>query len=246
MSNTKFDDFFYDGELILLSDVLTDDGTLMDNYDRFSLYCPYCQSVRLKFYSRTSQKSAYLSTWPDSKHAEYCPASFTPAKKKESVNYYEELSSKQIQDKLNSLLRSLTKDDCEQIHSNQSKLVKVANDAAGSITPAYARYLPKRTLESIPCIEPELRDIPIAFYGKAYVEFTPEFHNPEYNQIHLKRPSNKKLFLYMKNGETDLYVPKNVDTDILYTVIFIGVYDTGEIFPRLISHGAFLLCPAKD
>lgn len=50
----------------------------------------------------------------------------------------------------------------------------------------------------------------------------------------------------MKNGETDLYVPKNVDTDILYTVIFIGVYDTGEIFPRLISHGAFLLCPAKD
>ena len=66
MSNTKFDDFFYDGELIQLSDALTDDGTLMDNYDRFSLYCPYCQSVRLKFYSRASQKSAYLSTWPDS------------------------------------------------------------------------------------------------------------------------------------------------------------------------------------
>ena len=246
MSNTKFDDFFYDGELVQLSDALTDDGTLLDCYDRFSLYCPYCQSVRLKFYSRTSQKSAYLSTWPDSKHADYCPASFTPTKKNEDTNYYKALSEGQIQDKLNAILRSITKSDNEQSHSAQSKLVRVANDTTSSSTPKYASYLPKRILESIPYIEPELRDIPIAFYGKAYVEFVPDLRHPKNNQIHLKRPSNKKLFLYMGNGETDKYVPKNIDAGTLYTVVFIGIYNTGKTFPELINPGAFLLRPAKN
>ena len=41
MSNTKFDEFSYANELVLLSDALAEDGTLLDCYDRYSLYCPY-------------------------------------------------------------------------------------------------------------------------------------------------------------------------------------------------------------
>ena len=239
MSNTKFNEFSYEGSLVQLSDALTEDGTLMDNYDRYSLYCPYCESVRLKFYSRTFQKNAYLATWPDSKHAEYCPASFAPAKKAEDVGYYRELSEEQIQDKLNAVLRSLTKNDNEQSHSTQSKLVRVANDTTSSSTPTYARYLPRHSFYRLYDIEPELKGIPVAFYGEAYVEFVPEW-NSNLNQIHLKHKSSKKLFLYMKNGETDKFTQK-VDANTLYTVVFIGIINPSGKFPELVKPGAFII-----
>lgn len=246
MSNTKFNDFFYEGELIQLTDALTDDGTLLDCYDRFSLYCPYCQSVRLKFYSQTSQKNAYLATWPGDVHPEECPASFTPAKKKELTNYYEKLSPEQVQDKLNIYMRRYTSKENFNLPKAGANTTRITSATSNSVSNTKKYILPQKSLSSpLTQIDDNLRNLPIVFYGKAYVEFTLS-KNSKFNQIHLKRESNKKLFLYMENGLSKLNIPENFDANILYTVVFIGIYDTGAKFPRLINYGAFLLEPTKD
>lgn len=246
MSNTKFDEFSYENELVRLSDALTDDGTLLDCYDRFSLYCPYCQSVRLKFYSRTSQKNAYLATWPDSKHADYCPASFTPAKKKETVEHYKSLSSEQIQNKLASYMRRFTSKKSANSSMNNANHVGSAR-ITGSLISSKEKYvLPQKSLKTrINQIDDNLRNIPIVFYGKVYVEF--ELHcGGDANQIILKNEFSKKSFLRMNNGSSKFNIPENFDKDTLYMMVFIGIYGSSGDYPSLIKYGAFSIVPVNQ
>ena len=201
----------------------------------------------MKFFSASSQKNAYLATWPGDIHTEECPASFTPAKKKETTDYYESLSPEQIQDKLASYMRRFTSKKSADLSKNGTNHVSSTHITSSSISNKERYILPQKSLDSqITQIDDNLRNIPIVFYGKTYVEFVPNPFNPKYNQIHLKRKSNKKLFLYMENGETDKYIPENIDEDTLYMVVFIGIYEGKAKFSRLFDEGTFLLRPTTD
>lgn len=57
-------------------------------------------SARLKFTSATSQRAAFLSTWPGDVHAPNCDYGFESASKREICEHYTMLTDDQIQDKL--------------------------------------------------------------------------------------------------------------------------------------------------
>lgn len=240
MTTTKFDEFFYDNELVNLQDALDFRGTLDESYGRTFLYCPYCHIARLKFFSKTTQKNAYLATWPNSQHSSDCPAQYTPEIKKELKDYYEHLSENQIQDKLNAFIRSLeSREESKQSKglSNSSTFSSISNTSSSTSR----RILPQRTLSSIPHIDDNLRNIPILFHGKAYVEFELHGNFGQLNRIILKRETTKKPFLYMNNGDSAKFIPEGINENTLYNVVFIGLYETAKRFPKLIKNGSFVI-----
>ncbi len=246
MSDTKFDKFYYNGSTVYLYNVLTRNGTLDEQYDRFSLYCPYCKEARLKFVSATSRKSAYLATWVGEEHSANCLAGYTPAYKKELIDYYKSLSEEQISDKLDVYLRILTNRDNGNVSSKQSTQAEGKSSNSFNSSSSTGKRLPHRTLKTIPHIEDELRNLPILFYGRAYVGFEKRnFSDGPRIRMFLRREDTGKPFLYMNNGEPYKYVPKNFDDTILYNVVFIGVYKSKRTFPDLIEAGAFKLSPAN-
>lgn len=85
MPDNKFESFFYENNIFYLEDNLTNDGKLLPTFNRDALFCPECKSARLKFTSATSQKNAFLSTWPGDAHIPNCDYGFESASKKRNL-----------------------------------------------------------------------------------------------------------------------------------------------------------------
>ena len=105
MTKIKFDKCFTGNKKVSIEDMVTSNGRLRRESDPDALYCPVCKKARLKFTSATSQRVAYLSTWPDAIHLANCSYGVQMASKTETKTYFKELTEDRVKDKLIACVR---------------------------------------------------------------------------------------------------------------------------------------------
>ena len=235
MPDNKFESFFYENNIFYLEDNLTNDGKLLPSFNRDALFCPECKQAKLKFTSATSQRSAYLSTWPGDAHTPNCDYGFESASKREICEYYRTLTDDQIQDKLAACMNHFFKPDTAATHLEPNN--EIENNPIILInqeTRQHKRLL-TRSLRSVVMRNDDMIDTPILFYGKVKLGIK------EYERVHsiiLKNVKSNKPFLYLKNDLLD-YAPQNINADYVYNFVFIGVYQFNNKYPELYHRGTF-------
>ena len=121
MTKIKFDKCFTGNKKVSLEDMITPNGRLRREYDPDTLYCPLCKKARLKFTSATSQRVAYLSTWPGSIHKDGCRYSFEPIPKKVWKSYFDNLPRQKAKDILRRRVATLARQQHPQPNTNTSQ-----------------------------------------------------------------------------------------------------------------------------
>ena len=235
MPDNKFESFFYENNIFYLEDNLTNDGKLLPSFNRATLFCPECKSARLKFTSATSQRAAFLSTWPGDVHAPNCDYGFESASKKEICEYYMTLTDDQIQDKLEACMNHFFRLNTTAAHlESDNKIEDNPIILVNHETKKHKRLL-TRSLKSVVMRDDDMLDTPILFYGKVKLEIKKAGH---VHSIILKNIKSNKPFLYLKNGLLD-YAPQNINTDYIYNFVFIGVYQSNNKYPELYRRRTF-------
>ena len=200
MPDNKFESFFYENNIFYLEDNLTNNGKLLPSFNRDALFCPECKQAKLKFTSATSQRNAFLSTWPGNVHAPNCDYGFESASKREICEYYRMLTDDQIHDKLAACMNHFFKTDTAATHLEPNN--EIENNPIILInqeTRQHKRLL-TRSLRSVVMRNDDMIDTPILFYGKVKLGIK------EYERVHsiiLKNVKSNKPFLYLKNGLLD-------------------------------------------
>lgn len=235
MPDNKFESFFYENNIFYLEDNLTNDGKLLPSFNRDALFCPECKQAKLKFTSVTSQRSAYLSTWPGDTHAPNCDYGFESASKREICEYYMTLTDDQIQDKLAACVNHFFRPDTVTTHLEPNN--EIENNPVILInqeTRQHKRLL-TRSLKSVVIRDDDMLDTPILFYGKAKlgIKEVKPFHS-----IVVKNIKSNKPFLYLNNGLL-CYAPKEIDSNYVYNFVFIGMYQCNSKYPKLYRSNAF-------
>ena len=170
MPDNKFESFFYENNVFYLEDNLTNDGKLPISFNRDALFCPECKSARLKFTSATSQKNAFLSTWPGDAHIPNCDYGFESASKKEICEYYMTLTGDQIQDKLEACMNHFFRLNTTAAHlESDNKIEDNPIILVNHETKKHKRLL-TRSLKSVVMRDDDMLDTPILFYGKVKLE----------------------------------------------------------------------------
>lgn len=235
MQYNKFESFFYENNIFYLEDNLTNDGKLPISFNRDALFCPECKSARLKFTSATSQKNAFLSTWPGDTHTPNCDYGFESASKKEICEYYMTLTDDQIQDKLEACMNHFFRLNTTAAHlESDNKIEDNPIILVNHETKKHKRLL-TRSLKSVVMRDDDMLDTPILFYGKVKLEIKKAGH---VHSIILKNIKSNKPFLYLKNGLLD-YAPQNINTDYIYNFVFLGVYQSNNKYPELYRRRTF-------
>lgn len=235
MPDNKFESFFYENNIFYLEDNLTNNGKLLPSFNRDALFCPECKQAKLKFTSATSQRSAFLSTWPGDVHAQNCDYGFETASKREICGYYQTLTDNQIQDKLETCMNHFFRLDIAAAHLEPDN--EIENNPVILInqeTRQHKRLL-TRSLKSVIIRNDDMLNTPILFYGKVKLGIKEVEH---VHSIVLKNVKSNKPFLYLKNGLLD-YAPKDIDSDYIYNFVFLGVYQSNNKYPELYHQGTF-------
>ena len=235
MPDNKFESFFYENNIFYLEDNLTNDGKLPISFNRDALFCPECKSARLKFTSATSQKNAFLSTWPGDAHIPNCDYGFESASKKEICEYYMTLTGDQIQDKLEACMNHFFRLNTTAAHlESDNKIEDNPIILVNHETKKHKRLL-TRSLKSVVMRDDDMLDTPILFYGKVKLEIkeVKPFHS-----IVVKNIKSNKPFLYLNNGLL-CYAPKEIDSNCVYNFVFIGMYQCNSKYPKLYRSNAF-------
>lgn len=223
MKAPEYDNFFYMGNVIELVDAL-DGGQqdLLPQYDRNKLFCPECMRARLTFTRRTSLRRAFLSTKrpaenEDNAHDPGCSHAYKRASKKQTTEYYQELTADQVTDKLEAAINRF-------LRRNQNPGRNV-NAAPQGENPAIAtilengretrRRLPTRSIYSIYGIPDEELDIPVLLYGDVKLiveEKDSEYRKGEtYFKVSLRNKHTSKHIRYFNINNFDADVdPKSV------------------------------------
>lgn len=235
MQYNKFESFFYENNIFYLEDNLTNDGKLPISFNRDALFCPECKSARLKFTSATSQKNAFLSTWPGDTHTPNCDYGFESASKKEICEYYMTLTDDQIQDKLEACMNHFFRLNTTAAHlESDNKIEDNPIILVNHETKKHKRLL-TRSLKSVVMRDDDMLDTPILFYGKVKLEVKEAklFHS-----IVVKNIKSNNPFLYLNNGLL-CYAPKDIDSDCVYNFVFLGMYQCNSKYPKLYRPNTF-------
>lgn len=235
MPDNKFESFFYENNIFYLEDNLTNDGKLFPTFNRDTLFCPECKSARLKFTSATSQRNAFLSTWPGDVHAPNCDYGFESAFKREICEHYTMLTDDQIQDKLEACMNHFFRLNIAVTHLELDNDIKNNPIILTNLETGHPKRLLTRSLKSVVMRDGDMLDTPILFYGKVKLEIKKAGH---VHSIILKNIKSNKPFLYLKNGLLD-YAPQNINTDYIYNFVFIGVYQSNNKYPELYRRRTF-------
>ena len=75
------------------------------------LFCPNCKMARLSYTAKTNVKRAYLSANNLNEHGIECFYRYDYLSKKKAIEYISAMSDKQIEDRLDSVLRQLDNED---------------------------------------------------------------------------------------------------------------------------------------
>lgn len=235
MPDNKFESFFYENNIFYLEDNLTNTGKLLPTFNRDTLFCPECKSARLKFTSATSQRNAFLSTWPGDVHSPNCDYGFESASKREICEHYAMLTDDQIQDKLEACMNHFFRLNIAVTHSEFDNDIKNNPIILINLETGHPKRLLTRSLKSVVMRDGDILDTPILFYGKVKLEIKKAGH---VHSIILKNIKSNKPFLYLKNGLLD-YAPQNINTDYIYNFVFIGVYQSNNKYPELYRRRTF-------
>lgn len=129
----EYDSFSYEGENVTLQNALNDDGDLLPLYDRDKLFCPECKEALLKFTHATNFRRAYLSTKQETiglsnSHSVDCSHAYERASKKEIHQYYKNLTSNQIEDKLKAAINRFLRQGSDR--GEDMRLVRIEDNPA--------------------------------------------------------------------------------------------------------------------
>ena len=235
MPDNKFESFFYENNIFYLEDNLTNTGQLLPTFNRATLFCPECKSARLKFTSATSQRAAFLSTWPGDVHAPNCDYGFESASKREICEHYTILTDDQIQDKLEACMNHFFRLNIAVTHLELGNDIENNPIILTNMETGHPKRLLTRSLKSVVMRDDDMLDTPILFYGKAKLEIkeVKPFHS-----IVVKNIKSNKPFLYLNNGLL-CYAPKEIDSNCVYNFVFIGMYQCNSKYPKLYRFNAF-------
>lgn len=178
MPDNKFESFFYENNIFYLEDNLTNDGKLLPTFNRDTLFCPECKSARLKFTSATSQRNAFLSTWPGDVHAPNCDYGFESASKREICEHYTMLTDDQIQDKLEACMNHFFRLNIAVTHLELDNDIKNNPIILTNLETGHPKRLLTRSLKSVVMRDGDMLDTPILFYGKVKLEIKKSWTRP--------------------------------------------------------------------
>ncbi len=208
---------------------------MLPTFNRNTLFCPECKQAKLKFTSATSQRNAFLSTWPGDVHSPNCDYGFESASKREICEYYTMLTDDQIQDKLEACMNHFFRLNIAVTHLELYNDIKNNPIILTNLETGHPKRLLTRSLKSVVMRDDDMLDTPILFYGKAKLEIkeVKPFHS-----IVVKNIKSNKPFLYLSNGLL-CYAPKEIDSNCVYNFVFIGMYQCNSKYPKLYRSNAF-------
>lgn len=124
----SFEDFFYKKENVLI-DLKTISDYTEKNDGNYNLYkgnmlCPECHKAELIFVHKTSNRRQHLRKTQSSQHEKDCSYNFDYAPSKVIRNYFDNLTSEQIQDKINSAMYSLFEETLHNSNTDRINIVK--------------------------------------------------------------------------------------------------------------------------
>lgn len=246
MSYNKFDSFFYLNKIFDFNDALTSTGELKSSFNKDNLFCPECKIAKLRFTSKTSQKSAFLSTCPGSIHLQNCTYSFEAASKREICKYYESLTLNQIQDKLKSYMNHFFKSNTIINHPIQNNDIKINPIILFNSKTKQHKRLPTRSLRSVVHKDGDLLDTPILFYGRVRIELDSNNENDKkYYTIKLKNLKSNTTFLYLRTKLSENFDIKNIGQNKCYQFVFLGIYRKNHKYPYLYNNKSFMIQEIK-
>ena len=242
MTKIKFDKCFTGNKKVSLEDMITPNGRLRREYDPDTLYCPLCKKARLKFTSATSQRVAYLSTWPGSIHKDGCRYSFEPIPKKVWKSYFDNLPRQKAKDILRRRVATLARQQHPQPNTNTSQ----AKDRDPLViesqqTGAFTKYnIPLSDVRFIKHCVDGMEETPILFSGIAKIEileYKSDRNDYNYHFLRLLDPETGAEYACIYNGGPS-WKPKDIEKGKAYYCAFFGIYEVGrqradpEIFPK--------------
>lgn len=237
MPDNKFESFFYENNIFYLEDNLTNNGKLFPSFNRDALFCPECKQAKLKFTSATSQRNAFLSTWPGNVHAPNCDYGFEAASKREICEYYRTLTDDQIQDKLAACMNHFFKPDTAAAHLEPNNEIENNPIILTNQETRQHKRLLTRSLRSVVMRNDDMLDTPILFYGKVKLEVQ---NYKTYRTIKLKNLKSNSPFLYLNMSLSKNTSLNDIKQDAEYKFIFLVLYQNGKRYPKLYNNTSFI------
>ena len=152
MGNVSFEEFYYskDNQIHDISEVQKEYDQCSGDISKFKnqMFCPECKKAKLSFTHRTSFKRAFLSKKRSSDHVEGCSFIHDSASKRDILEYIKQLSTNQIQDRLEAALNQLLlkKSKADNDASNECKdnplVIKVDNPRGSGIR----KFIPRKSI----------------------------------------------------------------------------------------------------
>lgn len=235
----SFEDFYY----------LKEDRTCgIDEIDKYvtanngnigkfegNMLCPECRKAVLAFWRRTSKRRAHLKRIPSSKHGDGCTYNYKYASSKRVKEYVDSLTYNEIQDKLNSILNMLCKQQRPKIEkgdsSDENNILKqnpmLIVEKKGNTN--ILRALRRKRLNG--WIDKSDGEDFAVFYGKVKLDIC------EKTKIN-KTTGESYAFYFLRiftqnkkgkwNYRTDIYrggIKDEIKKDIIYNIVIIGRLD---------------------
>ena len=229
MDSKSFSSFYFavDGEEHFVEEVKEyADGHSgqMGSY-RGNMYCAECRQAALTFVHGASGKKAYLRRIPTSSHQETCSYNHEYASTKYVKQYFSKLRDREIEDKLDGMLRMLCREGESRFPQNnqhgrrlEEQNSMCIGEQAGSIK--ISKVLRRKSLNSQ--IDENQEGEIFVFYGKAKlrVEERGNSGNVYYLlQICAEQRGNK--FLHTRTYRSK--IKDNVEENVVYDIAMIGM-----------------------
>ena len=236
MGNVSFEEFYYskDNQIHDISEVQKEYDQCSGDISKFKnqMFCPECKKAKLSFTHRTSFKRAFLSKKRSSDHVEGCSFIHDSASKRDILEYIKQLSTNQIQDRLeaalNQLLLKKTKADNDA--SNECKdnplVIKVDNPRGSGIR----KFIPRKSINSWFDKLEECKMF--IFYGHVKLEIENiKKENITFFRLIIKA---KKQNQWIKKTSIFRGITKdNIDEEKIYDIAVLGEIEFYNGFPQI-------------
>ena len=242
----KFEDFFdRASNLIKTVDVLIDYDDKHGNISPYlnHIFCPECYIAVLSF---VHGKTPHLRSIPSSPHSNTCSYNYPYARKTTILKYLEKITSEQVKNRLNSMMRQLmpSKNDIAELQSN----LTIENNSFlfDEEENAQSKQVIKKTIRKQRLsgwIDSDISGKLYLFYGD--VKILSEEKQSKTGNTYFRWVIKTKN----KDGEwkyrTSLYrgsINESFDKDSVYKIVFIGTanFDNGYLDIKLENRNAVL------
>lgn len=236
MSQPIYTEFFYRKINDNLSfNVIRDYYEQHDNNGPYEgqMYCPECWKAALKFVPRTSRSRAYLSAIDANEHMNGCSCKYECSSTKTTKAYFDHLTEEQVEDKMASALRMMSRKNERDGHFVASRLNHpndnpfiLSEDKGGRII---RRTLPCRSLNKP--LDIEEAGLLCAFYARNVCLSVKTVHKEsedgepyDYHILKVHTDNGKKYQIY-RGRHLDV-----VSQDGTYNIVLIGSFQAEKLY----------------